>query len=364
MLLHCGLAIVRCEARRPPRAAPAKRAPSFAIAATRSSWTNSPSSAAGKQQSVQTELPPHARPRLSRGSCVVAAASQARGSCSRNLLVVGPGVLGSLVCQRWLNIFPAATVMGQTNTESAHERLLSLGVMPRMKSGAGDEQFPFVVFSAPPSGSDDYAAEVEAALRMWDGTGAFVFTSSTAVYSGTEGELCDETTPQFEMGASPRADTLLKAEAAVLGANGCVVRLSGLYHSQRGAHMYFLKTPVLASRPDALVNLVHYEDAAKACVDSLTAQFEGRISGGEIFLATDGVPVTRQEMVESCLTCAAYDEGAMPQFTVEDGPRGKSMTNLHTRDRLGWEPVYPSFTAFVAAGAVDSFFPKRKVNRW
>lgn len=101
-----------------------------------------------------------------------------------------------------------------------------------MKSGAGDEQFPFVVFSAPPSGSDDYAAEVEAALRMWDGTGAFVFTSSTAVYSGTEGELCDETTPQFEMGASPRADTLLKAEAAVLGANGCVVRLSGLYHSQ------------------------------------------------------------------------------------------------------------------------------------
>ena len=190
--------------------------------------------------------------------------------------------------------------------------------------------------------------------------------------------------------------------------------------------MYFLKTPTLASRPDALVsplesfpapslfplssilcvrvffvyrnqgsrvpfpplarrpssshplsrstthlptscaqvNLVHYEDAAAACVDAMMAQFEGKTSGGDVFLATDGAPVTRLEMVESCLECAAYEEGAMPDFTVDDGPLGKSMTNPQTRDKLGWEPVYPSFTAFVAAGAEDSFYPKKKVNRW
>lgn len=131
-----------------------------------------------------------------------------------------------------LQKFPAAVVIGQTNSKSSHERLESLGVYPRVKDSAGDEQFPFVVFSAPPSGSEDYEAEVEAALKLWDGTGAFVFTSSTAVYSGTDGELCDETTPPFEIGDSPRTDRLLKAEAAVLGANGCVVRLAGLYHSQ------------------------------------------------------------------------------------------------------------------------------------
>lgn len=263
-----------------------------------------------------------------------------------------------------LQKFPAATVIGQTNTDSSHEKLISLGVMPRLKDGADNKQFPFVVFSAPPSGSEDYAADVEAASKLWDGIGAFVFTSSTAVYAGTDGEPCDETTPQFKIGESPRADRLLKAEAAVLAANGCVVRLAGLYHSQRGAHMYFLKTPTLASRPDALVNLVHYEDAAAAVVDALTAQFEGKVSGGEVFLACDGVPVTRREMVESCLTCTAYDGGSMPEFSVEDGPLGKSMTNPQTRDKLGWEPVYPSFTEFVAAGGEDSFFPKRKVNRW
>ena len=85
--------------------------------------------------------------------------------------------------------FPAASVIGQTNTDTSHERLLSLGVFPRLKEKAGDEQCPFVVFSAPPSGSEDYAAEVEAALKYWDGSGAFVFTSSTAVYAASTESL-------------------------------------------------------------------------------------------------------------------------------------------------------------------------------
>jgi len=293
---------------------------------------------------------------------VAAAASQS--NCSRDLLVVGPGVLGSLVCQRWLKEFPAATVVGQTNTDNAHERLLSLGVMPRLKDRAGEAKFPFVVFSAPPSGSEDYAAEVEAALRLWDGTGGFVFTSSTAVYSGADGVPCDESTPQFKIGESPRADRLLNAEASVVNGGGCVVRLSGLYHSQRGAHMYFLKTPTVASRPDAWVNLVHYEDAATACVEALAAQLEGKSTGGEIFLATDGVPITRQQMVESCLSCAAYEGGSMPEFSVQDGSLGKSMTNPQTRAKLGWAPAYPSFDEFVAAGAKDSFYPARKGKRY
>lgn len=41
--------------------------------------------------------------RVYRAGQVVAAAA-AKNTCSRNLLVVGPGVLGSLVCQRWLNV--------------------------------------------------------------------------------------------------------------------------------------------------------------------------------------------------------------------------------------------------------------------
>ena len=43
------------------------------------------------------------RPSRAGGVQIVAAAAAAK-SCRRDLLVVGPGVLGSLVCQRWLNV--------------------------------------------------------------------------------------------------------------------------------------------------------------------------------------------------------------------------------------------------------------------
>ena len=49
----------------------------------------------------------------------------------RNLLVVGPGVLGSLVCQKWLEMFPAAIVVGQTNSTKNHERLEKMGITAR-----------------------------------------------------------------------------------------------------------------------------------------------------------------------------------------------------------------------------------------
>ena len=35
-----------------------------------------------------------------------------------------------------------------------------MGIQPRTKDQAGTTQYPFVLFAAPPSGSEDYAAEV------------------------------------------------------------------------------------------------------------------------------------------------------------------------------------------------------------
>ena len=64
--------------------------------------------------------------------------------------------------------------------------------------------------------------------------------------------------------------------------------------------MYFLKGPTLSSSRDGLVNLVHYEDAAAKVVDALKSQLDGGQREGEVFLATDGVPITRKEMVETC----------------------------------------------------------------
>ena len=95
-MLSCNLATsARCEVRWPCRATTSKGSSSFPVAA--------PASSAACRTKEQPSVAP--RPTLRRrGRRVVAAASNSQQNGSRNLLVVGPGVLGSLVCQRWLNV--------------------------------------------------------------------------------------------------------------------------------------------------------------------------------------------------------------------------------------------------------------------
>ena len=138
----------------------------------------------------------------------------------RNLLVVGPGVLGSLVCQKWLEMFPAAIVVGQTNSTKNHESLEKLGITARTEDTFehfDPKTYPYVVFSAPPSGSDDYPGEIKKALEKWNGKNkysGFCFTSSSAVFP--DNIDCDDDTATLKLGANPRADRLLNAENVVL----------------------------------------------------------------------------------------------------------------------------------------------------
>lgn len=41
---------------------------------------------------------------------------------SHDLLIVGPGVLGSYLGKLWLDEHPGATVVGQTNSTTSHDR--------------------------------------------------------------------------------------------------------------------------------------------------------------------------------------------------------------------------------------------------
>jgi len=277
----------------------------------------------------------------------------------RDVLIVGPGVLGSRIARQWLERYPSAVVVGQTNTDNAHETLRLAGVTPRTKNFPSDDpsagrSFAHVIFCAPPSGSEDYPGEVRDALKYWNGRGTFVFTSSSAVYKNEDGAACDETSEVYALGESPRVDRLLNAEKVVLDAGGVVCRLAGLYHSQRGAHKYFIKTPRLDSRADALVNLIHYEDAAELCIAALTSHTKSTV-----FLGTDGVPVTREAIARLAVDSGAYAaDAAVPEFTQTDGPRGRVMSNDFTRRTLNWEPKYSSFKFFMKRDAArDAYSP-------
>ncbi|CAO2820745.1 unnamed protein product [Amaranthus hypochondriacus] len=258
-----------------------------------------------------------------------------------DLLIVGPGVLGRLVAQQWIEDHPGCQVYGKTATIDHHDELTKLGITPVVKGAMLPYQFPYVIFCAPPSKSPDYAGEVREATSSWNGQGSFVFTSSSALVDCSDNGSCDEDTPAVPMGRSPRTDVLLKAENVVLDHGGCVLRLAGLYKSDRGAHTYWLRQKKSELRPDHFVNLIHYEDAASLTNAILKKKFRARV-----FLGCDNHPLSRQEIMDLVNKSGKFSD-KFEAFTGTDGSLGKRMNNSKSRAEIGWEPKYPSFAEFL-----------------
>ena len=274
----------------------------------------------------------------------------------KNLLVVGPGVLGSCLGKLWIDEYGSGTVVGQTKTTSHHDMLKSIGITPRTAEEVQPgETFPYVAYCAPPSGSDDYPGDVAKALACWDGTGNFIFTSSAGVYNVNDGSACNESSAVYEMGSNPRTDALLTAEKACLDAGGNVIRLVGLYHRTRGPHTFFLKQGEVARWGGYLVNMIHYEDAASLCLAALMGQgsTKDRVYRSEVFVGCDDAPVTFEDMM-----AAIESSGVLPgrvTFTEKDGGNnlGKIMSNTRTREQLQWSPKYKTVCSFFQNGGED-----------
>uniref|UniRef100_A0A453HPK2 D-isomer specific 2-hydroxyacid dehydrogenase NAD-binding domain-containing protein n=1 Tax=Aegilops tauschii subsp. strangulata TaxID=200361 RepID=A0A453HPK2_AEGTS len=136
-----------------------------------------------------------------------------------DLLIVGPGVLGRIVAEKWRQEHPDCKIYGQTATTDHHSELTKIGIIPSLKGPRVDQKVPYVIFCAPPYRTDDYPGDLRVAASNWSGEGSFLFTSSTAVYDCNDNGFCGEDSPCVPIGMSPRTDVLLKAENVVL--EGC-----------------------------------------------------------------------------------------------------------------------------------------------
>jgi nucleoside-diphosphate-sugar epimerase len=147
--------------------------------------------------------------------------------------------------------------------------------------------------------------------------------------------------------ASPRSLRLINAEKNVLEKKGYVLRLAGLYTLERGAHNYWLDKgdgSVKGSK-DGIINLLHYDDAAGACLAALKTDKD---IGGSVFLISDGHPTTRFGICESALKAKRYSGVAMPSFGEDDGSgKGKIYDGKISNESLKWEPRYESFDKFM-----------------
>ncbi|KAF7837874.1 uncharacterized protein G2W53_006356 [Senna tora] len=270
--------------------------------------------------------------------------SSSRAIGAHDLLIVGPGVLGRMVAEKWREEHPDCQVYGQTLTTDHHDELIKMGINPSLKWTEAAHKFPYVIFCAPPSQSSDYPGDLRLATLSWNGEGSFLFTSSSAPYDCNDNGPCDEDTPVVPIGRSPRTDVLLKAENVVLEFGGCVLRLTNLdilNKEGRGAHAYWLEKGIVDSRPDHILNFIHYEDAASLSIAILKKNFRGRI-----FLGCDNHPLSRQEVMDLVNQSGKFEK-KFEKFTGTDGPLGKRLNNSKTRQEIGWEPKYSSFPHFL-----------------
>ncbi|MBT3217969.1 MAG: hypothetical protein HN348_02680 [Proteobacteria bacterium] len=269
-----------------------------------------------------------------------------------DLLVVGAGSLGARVATVWQASSPAhVNVLAETRGTERHDALERVGVTTRRRSDPPPALFPFVLFAVPPSalGRADkvaaaYRAEARRAAGLWNGRGMLVLSSSTAVYAESEGGPCTERSPLTE---TSRAQRLLGAEEEVLLRGGCVVRLAGLYDDQRGPHRVFLRMERSPRRPDGVLNLIHYDDAASLCVGALVA---GR--SREVYMGCDGAPLTRNEIVRQAFEAGHGKGRPSLNFEGRDGPLGRRCDNGWTRDKLMWTPRYASFGEWLKSEAL------------
>ncbi|VAH40511.1 unnamed protein product [Triticum turgidum subsp. durum] len=260
-----------------------------------------------------------------------------------DLLIVGPGVLGRLVAEKWLKEHPGCKVYGQTASTDHHSELTDIGIIPSLKGSTISQKAPYVIFCAPPSRSDDYPGDLRVAASNWNGEGSFLFTSSTALYDCSDNRLCNEDCPSIPVGRGPRTDVLLRAENVVLEAGGCVLRLAGLYKIDRGAHYFWLRKGTLDSRPDHIINQIHYEDAASLAIAIMKKRPRGRI-----FLGCDNKPLSRQEIMDAVNKSGKFDT-EFHGFTVPTVHWGRGWRIRKPGPTLGGSPNTQASQSFSAS---------------
>ena len=164
---------------------------------------------------------------------------------------------------------------------------------------------------------------------------------------GDESNVVNERTDPPQT-VTPRVQRLLDSEKEVLGAGGCCIRLAGLYSLERGAHNFWIQKGTVSNSKYGLVNQLHYDDAASICVAALAKGPD--LTRGQVFIASDGNPMTRQEICRSALRVNLYQNYSIPTFGDDcdvPGPHGKVYDGSWTNRVLDWKPKYESFAAFM-----------------
>mgnify|MGYP003390119515 CR=1 FL=1 len=270
-------------------------------------------------------------------------------------LLIGCGYLGERVAREWLGQGDEVWVL--TRSPAHAERFSGMGLRPVL----GDVLDPASLRKLPAAETVLYAVGFDRTSQASkrtvyvDGLSnvlrevretcqRFLYVSSTSVYGQDAGELVDETsptTPTEENGCICR-----DAEAVVWKAKSTanVLRLAGIYGPGRllARIEQLQRGDRLSGNPEAWLNLIHVDDAARAVLAAADRGVPGATS-----LVCDDRPVRRREYYSAL---AAKVGAPVPQFEelAADSPErqrlNKRCVNRRLRDELRVELQFPTFS--------------------
>jgi len=283
-------------------------------------------------------------------------------------LIVGCGYLGKQLARKLLDA--GQTVYGTTRSPANAYKLAELGVrslladvtqcltLAALKPALEAERLN-VFYMVPPGrpGNDPSPRQVvldgmRNVLRSLVPTNLAkaVLVSSTSVYGQTNGESVTADTPAEPV--DDRGQLLYEGEQQWLafGEKYHVVRLAGLYGPGRiiGESAVKQGAPIVGN-PNALLNLIHVEDAA----DLLIAVRDSEATG-PIELGCDDEPSPRiayyvylAALLGVSIPPVLDDEEAAARLGLNvDRLRrvsSKRCDNMPTCERTGWRPKYPNY---------------------
>lgn len=165
-----------------------------------------------------------------------------------------------------------------------------------------------------------------------------LFTSSTSVYSQTDGSTVTEDSP-----ALPERETgrlLLAAERVTLAANGIVTRLSGIYGPGRSVILkkFLNGEAVIEEDGRRFLNQIHRDDAASAILHLASKR------AGGIFNVSDSTPLSQ---IECYRELGRMFGKPLPPVGPRDPNRKRGWTHKRVSNEklraTGWQPEFPSF---------------------
>ena len=177
-----------------------------------------------------------------------------------------------------------------------------------------------------------------------------LFVSSSGVYSQTEGEWVDETSPAEATSYSGRIMREAEQIALNSGIAASVVRLTGIYGPGREWMLGQVRKGYrVAVDPPLYGNRIHADDAGGLLAFLLQADLQGKTLE-DCYIGVDNAPVPLAEVVGWLRERLGITEWAAEARVRRAG--SKRCSNARAK-ALGWEPRYPSYREGYSAMLAD-----------